>query len=621
MNQLIPLAQLVPSLRNVRSGDNKVDPSLKADIEAHGLLQNLVVCPAEGNTYQVVAGGRRLAVLRQLQKEGKLPADHQVPCNVRDSDEAVEISLAENIARADMHPADEYVAFARLSNHFTAEEIALRFGTTEHHVLQRLKLGRVAPALIDRFRKGELNQDVMEALTLTDDHKAQLAIIKAQGKYPSAYSVRKALTETMLTSSSKIARFVGQEAYEAAGGKGRHDLFKEEFYFEDATLVESLATEKLKAIEEKLQAEGWAWVTVLREDHGNILYSCKRIEPEAKDVPVELMKKEEALKAKWEALNTAQEELDNEAADWDEKWDELEDQKGKVDLEQEELEEQIVSHHVFTAEQKAKAGVLAYLNYEGKLVIERGLVKAGSAKEEKRKEKAKGSDAFSQSLRAELASYRTEAVRVFVANSPDVALDIVVFKAVSGKLGKHIFDGSSASFTEVNLQQKVWTDKKTKAKAELAHLKEKLPTEWNKAKSDAERFKALRMLTQEQKLQLLAYATAFTVHDTLHQKGSWMEIALSATGGDVAKLWRPTLDNFFSRVKKDYLQTLGASLIGKKWAIDNAKQKTSGLAQSLATIFAAPEKHAPDQASAIKAWLPEGMAIMPEEQAASKKAA
>lgn len=264
---------------------------------------------------------------------------------------------------------------------------------------------------------------------------------------------------------------------------------------------------------------------------------------------------------------------------------------------------------------------MAYLDYQGELAIVRGLVKAGAYKEEKKKAKPKGSDVFSQSLRAELASYRTEAAQVFVASNPDVALDIVVFKAVSGKLGKHVYDGTSLSFTSVNLQQKVWTDKKTKAKAEMACIKEALPTAWLKAKSDAERFKALRMLTQEQKLQLLAYATAFTVQDNLYQKDSWMEIALTATGGNVATLWRPTLENFFSRVKKDYLHALGASLLGKKWATENANQKTSGLASTLATIFAAPQKHAPEQAKAINAWLPEGMATLPQEVTSKKKAA
>ena len=68
--QLIALNNLVSSPRNVRKQDRKADiDALAASIAAHGLLQNLCVVPTEGDKYEVDAGGRRLAALKQLAKQ------------------------------------------------------------------------------------------------------------------------------------------------------------------------------------------------------------------------------------------------------------------------------------------------------------------------------------------------------------------------------------------------------------------------------------------------------------------------------------------------------------------------------------------------------------------------
>ncbi len=57
-------------------------------------------------------------------------------------------------------------------------------------------------------------------------------------------------------------RFVGLDAYEAAGGGTRRDLFAEAdsgVYLTDATLLERLAQDKLASLAAEAKAEGWAW--------------------------------------------------------------------------------------------------------------------------------------------------------------------------------------------------------------------------------------------------------------------------------------------------------------------------------------------------------------------------
>ena len=63
--------------------------------------------------YAVVAGGRRLAALQLRAGEGKIDATYAVPCQTLGSGvDAAEISLAENVLREAMHPADEFEASA-----------------------------------------------------------------------------------------------------------------------------------------------------------------------------------------------------------------------------------------------------------------------------------------------------------------------------------------------------------------------------------------------------------------------------------------------------------------------------------------------------------------------------
>ena len=152
--QSIPLDKLVKSTANAR----KTPPSdaeqaeLMASIAAHGLQQNLVVRRArKRGVFEVVAGGRRLDALKDLQAEGAVAADYSVPCQVRTKD-AEEISLAENTVRAAMHPADEFEAFAKLVDKGqSVADIAQRFGTPEKHVRQRLKLGKVATRVQESY--------------------------------------------------------------------------------------------------------------------------------------------------------------------------------------------------------------------------------------------------------------------------------------------------------------------------------------------------------------------------------------------------------------------------------------------------------------------------------------
>ncbi len=80
---LVPLSRLVlrPTGRNVRKAPRMSIPELAASIQRVGLLQNLIViASADGEHYEVVAGGRRLAALKLLAKKRRISKEWEVPC-------------------------------------------------------------------------------------------------------------------------------------------------------------------------------------------------------------------------------------------------------------------------------------------------------------------------------------------------------------------------------------------------------------------------------------------------------------------------------------------------------------------------------------------------------------
>ena len=217
--------------------------------------------------YAVIAGGRRLAVMQALAAEGALDEDHPVPCRMIGGIVAPEeVSLAENSVRAAMHPADQVEAFRRLADAgSTAAAIAARFGVSERTVEKRLRLGNAAPVLLEAYRAGEIDLDTLMAFAVTTDQARQNAVwaaVSQQGYRPGAWQIKRLLTEDRVSATSAVARFVGIEAYEAAGGRIDRDLFAEEdergIWFDDPDLLNKLAMDSLQVAARELETR-WKW--------------------------------------------------------------------------------------------------------------------------------------------------------------------------------------------------------------------------------------------------------------------------------------------------------------------------------------------------------------------------
>lgn len=271
----VPLDQLHVSAQNVRKAAPDPDKlrELTASIAAEGLVEPLVVSAGKGGP-AVIAGGRRLAAMQQLVADGKWEPHTPVGCIVVSNGASpaaarrnLEISLAENTGREDLHPVDEAEAFRALRDEegATDKQLAARFSVSGRTVQRRLRVARAAPELRKECRDGELSLGVLEAACIDPDHERQVAAVRAAADdhHDPAWAVKRWLKEKAVPADSKLGDFVGLARYRAAGGSVSQDLSAEadsagEYFFDDKPLVQRLMMERLQEEAAKeAAANGW----------------------------------------------------------------------------------------------------------------------------------------------------------------------------------------------------------------------------------------------------------------------------------------------------------------------------------------------------------------------------
>jgi ParB family chromosome partitioning protein len=558
----IPLCQLQRSKINVRKTDRTAGiEELAASIEAHGLLENLVVSPF-GNTkgadaiYDVVAGGRRHAALKLLAKRRKIASDFPVPCQVRKPNGSglAELSLAENVERLALHPADQFEAFARLqSEGQSAGDIAARFGLTQTLVVQRLKLAVVSPKLMAEYRKDVMTLEQLMAFTLSDDH-----VLQEEVWFDTGYAgmppqeIRRHLTKAQVDGNDRRARFVGTEAYEAAGGSIVRDLFDEgdEGYFSDSQLLDRIVTIKLGVEAQIVRQEGWKWVETAVETNYVQLAQFGRIKTIEKSLSAKDEKRLVRLGEKYEALVAA---LDEE---------EDPDKVNELDRVSANLETLQNKKEGWAAEDKARSGALLCLDHDGTLKVHRGLIKADdrrtgeadAGQESIGPRKTKRSGEYPDSLLADLSAHRTAALREVLASQPEHALT-----ALLQTLVERLFHGAyqlgcigiMPTFPELERHSKSVGE----SKAALSFLDRH--TQWQKRLPERDTlWDWLSALGGPDRLALLAHCISATLdavwrRDAAQEKRHEADRLAQVLSLDMAEWWRPTRANFLHAVSKD----------------------------------------------------------------------
>ena len=662
----IPLSQLELSPGNVRKtpADDSAFTELKASIAAHGLLENLIARSMEPGPdgaarYAVIAGGRRLAAMQALAAEGVLDEDHPVPCRmIGDIVAAEEVSLAENSVRAAMHPADQVEAFRRLADAgSTAAAIAARFGVSERTVEKRLRLGNAAPVLLEACRAGDIDLETLMAFAVTTDQARQSAVwaaVSQQGYRPGAWQIKRLLTEDRVPATSNIARFVGIEAYEAAGGRIDRDLFAEEdergIWFDDPDLLNKLAMDSLQVAARELKTR-WKWAEARLDVDWSATASFGRVRRQ----PAEPTDGE---KAEIERLRTRNDELANMDDDgWTE---ELVEEADANETRLDEIEAMIEARAVYRREDIAIAGCIATVGNDGELKLIQGLVRpedmparesgeagaaghddtgdeeniisgidaptfvaplasTGDAEAEARKEAGVGIG-----LADDLRAIRTAIVKSQLACDFEAAFDLLLFQLARSVFTNGYHDGAldiraaetpdrpamrvnDDAFGDINVGEK---------HLEIDRAAQKL--DWT-GLSDTEAFAELRALPEGDKRTLFASSVARTLKGQLaFEPKARPEVEAtvgrldidfaSAVRGNRDQVW--TADLLWSRLRKDRILAIARGTLGEAWAQAEAKQKKADIARAMQDVFAhgdgIPAGVTAEGRAAAIAWTPPG---------------
>jgi ParB family chromosome partitioning protein len=556
--EYVPLSVLVKSPLNVRTIPYSVESvrGLADSIEALGLLQNLIIHTLADGQSGVAAGGRRLNALNLLAQEGRLDDGHTVMIKRVSDDIAALASVAENEQRAAMHPAEQIAGFRTLVEQGkTPAQIGDALGFGSRHIRRMLKLANLAPSLMDRLAQDELNVEQCQALCLEDDQDRQVDVyesVKASWSNAPAHLIKRAVTDTEISTDSEKFRFIGRDAYEAAGGYVREDLFSQEDGdgTADSVLVERLVQEKLERIAQDIQQrEGWTWS---RGRAGRIWFHSEGnefVQPDEPD-PVytpEQQQRLDALHEQWNGYDSCCEETDA-----------LEAKINAI--------EQAAEVSAWTDEMKSGAGVMVSL-YEGQVYVQRGIRLKADMPEETQESssgatvpftsrQADAAEGISVPLLTKMSSERTLAVQAALMQQPEKAVALMVWRlctcVFSGCLTTTHPFRISLTVSHGSLTEKAPSGREGAAfnilMTERARLKALLPEGWEKD------FTTFFALDGSVLMSLMAFCTACSVdgvqtRDMGHTSRSTLDTVEAAIGFHLRDLWQPTKENYFSGLK------------------------------------------------------------------------
>lgn len=147
---------------------------LAESVKNYGVLQPLLV-QKKSSFYEIIAGERRW-------RAAKAAGLKEVPAVLKEysKQEAMEISLIENVQRADLNPIEEALGYKQLINEFglTQEEIAIRVAKSRVAITNTMRLLKLDEQIQNMLIQGVISSGHARALLSLEDTMMQLKAAK-----------------------------------------------------------------------------------------------------------------------------------------------------------------------------------------------------------------------------------------------------------------------------------------------------------------------------------------------------------------------------------------------------------------------------------------------------------
>ncbi|MDF0491542.1 ParB N-terminal domain-containing protein [Sphingomonas sp. H39-1-10] len=668
MIQTIKLSKLRLSPINVRRlPEEKLQiPQMAADIEARGVLQNLLVTPAKKprGAFEVFDGGRRLRALQRLADAGTIKADdYDVPVMVLQADEATlsETSTATNFQQLKMTPAEECRAFQHfIGTSGDIDAVAKRFGVTRRFVEGRLRLASLAEPIFEALSAGEITLDVAKAYASTENQEKQLLVWNSyQNNHVNADTIRRVIANETLKANDPIAILVGEARYIEAGGKVDGDLFTDgNDRWINPEIAHRLAGEIMEAEAKRIGEEmGLAWIRPIASNYAHNaahgLYRAILQPPALTDEQAARLHEIEQRRSELEA------EMQDESVS-EEDFKLLDQEDDRLIAEAEVIENRAPA---LPEQLKAHVGAFLLLTPQGEMRLDtqyyseqqilideptggdsedggdgesgecgdrsatRFRIGGSEPLEPKYKPEAvaPGGKSLSARLYDELAMQRRDILASCLLAQPALALDYALFTMIDSRShpSSPSSDNSVKYGTTVSAsrpQDPAISDVPvSRARDYLAEAHEGLDAAWTEYESEVDRFEGFRALDDDSKANWLAYIVATSLqakHGMRNEQIPLQNRLASILDIDVASWWRPTSENFFDRVNKGSILSLLDEVGGPALSGRHASLKKTEISASCQKLFAGDTIVEPETKEAALAWVPNAMRFLdgqPEE--------
>jgi ParB family chromosome partitioning protein len=172
----LPIGSIKPnSFQPRKAFDEESLADLTASVRELGILQPILVRPAEDGHYELIAGERRY-------RAAKRAGLQTVPALIKDVEDAssLEQALVENLHRQDLNPLEEGAAYQQLIEdfHLTHDELAARVGKSRAAISNTLRLFQLPPTIQRLVAENQLSAGHARALLGTPDRAFQETLAK-----------------------------------------------------------------------------------------------------------------------------------------------------------------------------------------------------------------------------------------------------------------------------------------------------------------------------------------------------------------------------------------------------------------------------------------------------------
>jgi ParB family chromosome partitioning protein len=177
----VPIEFIRTSVRNPRQDFREADlEDLAASIRERGIIQPIIVRPVANvdDAYEIVAGERRWRAAQRAEQ-------HTVPVIVLQltDRESLELSIVENVQRADLNALEEAGGYSQLAAEFgyNHADIGRVVGKSRSHVANTLRLMALPESVRELLRAGSLTAGHARALLSVPNPEAVADQIIANG--------------------------------------------------------------------------------------------------------------------------------------------------------------------------------------------------------------------------------------------------------------------------------------------------------------------------------------------------------------------------------------------------------------------------------------------------------